>query len=440
MDFNQEITPELINQFQADYDKRTDATVISRAVMKNGINASSEDQTASQRLNRVFSLEVKTGKVTNQKHSGRCWLFATLNTLRHEFAQKHNVADFELSQNYLFFWDRVERANTFLQNILNTADRPVDDREVEFYLSMAGTDGGQWQMAASLVQKYGVVPAYAMPETYNTNDTTEIDHVMNLLLRKDAMQLREMVQYGAQDAEIMAIKEHMVSEIYQLSVYAFGQPVQTFDLEYQDDDKKVQHVGNLTPQHFYQDYFEMNLSDYVVVTNAPDHDYNQLYSLPSQDNVAGGLPIQFLNVEMDVLKQTTLSQLQDGQTVWFGNDVLQQMDRKRGLLDSKLFDQGSLLGVDLNMTKAERLEYRQAEVTHAMTVTGVNLVDGQPNRWKVENSWGEANGEKGYFVMSNDWFDDFTYEVVVNKKYLSDELQQLSESKPTILPAWDSLA
>ncbi len=183
----------------------------------------------------------------------------------------------------------------------------------------------------------------------------------------------------------------------------------------------------------------MQLTDYVVVTNAPDHDYNRLYALPSQDNVAGGMPIQFLNVEMDVLRQTAIAQLEDGETVWFGNDVLQQLDRKRGLLDSKLYRRGELLDVDLEMTKAQRLAYGQAEVTHAMTLTGVNLVEEKPNRWKVENSWGKENGEKGYFVMSDQWFEDYTYEVVVNKKYLTTEQQKIAAAKPEILSAWDSL-
>lgn len=299
---------------------------------------------------------------------------------------------------------------------MDTAEKDVKDREVAFYLSMASSDGGQWDMAASLVEKYGLVPSYVMPETFNTNNTTEIDDVMNLKLRKDALTLRSMVEQQATQKEIEFARNKMISEIYKLSAYAFGEPPVKFDLEYRDDDQKYHRTADLTPQKFYQDYFKMQLTDYVVVTNAPDHDYNRLYALPSQDNVAGGMPIQFLNVEMDVLRQTAIAQLEDGETVWFGNDVLQQLDRKRGLLDSKLYRRGELLDVDLEMTKAQRLAYGQAEVTHAMTLTGVNLVEEKPNRWKVENSWGKENGEKGYFVMSDQWFEDYTYEVVVNKK------------------------
>ncbi|RRG11086.1 MAG: aminopeptidase [Lactobacillus sp.] len=436
---NKAITTDQIKQYHQDFVSRETAPVIARAVMKNGIKASSEDPTAAQRLNRTFSVELKTGKVSNQKHSGRCWLFSTLNTLRHQFATKYQVKDFELSQNYLFFWDKVERANTFLQNIINTADRDLKDREVAFYLSMAASDGGQWDMAASLVEKYGLVPNYVMPETYNTNNTTEIDDVMNLKLRKDALEIRHLVAAQASDEVIEQTKQKMISQIYQLAAYAFGEPPVDFTLEYRDDQHHYHRVPELTPHAFYEQYFTMQLRDYVVLTNAPDHEYNQLYALPSQDNVAGGLPIQFLNAPIEELKRTAIAQLQDGETVWFGNDVLQQMDRKRGLLDSKLFRRDELLDVDLSMSKADRLASGQAEVTHAMTLTGVDLVNDQPNRWKVENSWGEENGEKGYFVMTDQWFDDYTYEVVVNKKYLTPMQQQLAQGPATVLPAWDSL-
>lgn len=435
----QAITSEQIKQYHQDYVSRETAPIIARAVMKNGINASSEDPAAAQRLNRIFSLELDTGKVSNQKHSGRCWLFSTLNTLRHQFATQYKVKDFELSQNYLFFWDKVERANTFLQNIINTADRDLKDREVEFYLSMAASDGGQWDMSASLVEKYGLVPTYVMPETYNTNNTTEIDDVMNIKLRKDALALRHLIVAGADDAVIEQTKQKMISQIYQMAAYAFGEPPVSFTLEYRDDDKQYHRVADLTPQTFYEQYFTMQLRDYVVLTNAPDHEYDQLYALPSQDNVAGGMPIQFLNAPIEDLKQAAIAQLKDGETVWFGNDVLQQMDRKRGLLDSKLFRRDELLDVNLTMSKADRLATGQAEVTHAMTLTGVDLVDDQPNRWKVENSWGEENGEKGYFVMTDQWFDDYTYEVVVNKKYLTPTQQKITQGPATALPAWDSL-
>ena len=231
----------------------------------------------------------------------------------------------------------------------------------------------------------------------------------------------------------------MVSEVYRLAVYAFGMPPKRFDLEFEDDDHKLHRQSGLSPLEFLHQYWQLDLRDYVVLTNAPDHELNQVYSMPQQDSVVGGIPIQFVNVAFDQLQKSVVSQLKAGETVWVGNDVLQQMDRKRGIMDAKLYHQEELLGIDYVMGKKERLETRRACVSHAMTLTGFNEVDGQIDRWKIENSWGEENGEKGYFVMTQKWFEDYTYEAVINKKYLSDDLKQLSTQKPVQLTAWDSL-
>lgn len=413
--------------------------VISRAVIKNGVLAAAEDPQAAVRLNRTFSVELDTGKVANQKHSGRCWLFSTLNTLRHQFAAKYNVKDFELSQSYLFFWDKVERANIFYDNILKTADRPADDREVSFYLAGPGEDGGQWAMSAALVQKYGVLPQSAMPESANTEDTAGFAATLDLKLRKDAVTLRQLVADHADAATIATTRQVALQEVYRMAAYAFGEPPATFDLEYKDDKQQYHRDAALTPQAFYQKYFATDLDDYVVVTNSPDKAENQLYSLPSQDNVVGGKHITFLNLPMDVLKRTAIDQLKTGETVWFGNDVLQQMSRQQGFLDSQLYKTADLFGVDLSLSKAQRLAYHEASVSHAMTLTGVDLVNEEPTRWKVENSWGEKNGDKGYFVMSDEWMTDFVYEVVVHKRFLTAEQQALLTQTPTELPAWDSL-
>ena len=433
------ITKEMIAKFHDNYVSRGTAKVLERAIRKNGIKATSEDPAVSQRLHRVFSHEIKTGKVSNQKHSGRCWSFATLNTLRHQFALTHKVKDFELSQNYLFFWDRIERANKFFDNILATADRDLHDRLVDYYLKSAESDGGQWANAASIIEKYGVIPHYVMPDTFNTEDTTDSVRFLTYLMKKDALVLRRLVHEEAGNEEIQETRQRMMSDVYRACAYAFGEPPAKFDLEYRDDDHEYHRQADLTPLEFYQQYFKTDLHDYVVVTNAPDHAYGKLYSLPSQDNVNGGIPIQFANVPFKKLQEVVINQLNHDETIWVGNDILQQMDRKRGLMDAKLYHREELLGIDFTMSKKERLETHQAEVTHAMTLTGYNLVDGQPDRWKIENSWGEKNGDQGYFVMSQDWFEQYTYEAVINKKYLTDEIKQIADQSPIKLAAWDSL-
>ncbi|RRK10528.1 aminopeptidase [Lactiplantibacillus garii] len=415
------------------------APVLTRAITKNGIKAASFDNQAASRLDRTFSVEVPTGKVSNQKHSGRCWEFALLNTLRHKFATKYHVKDFELSQNYLFFWDKIERANIFYRNVEQTARQPISDRLVQFLFDNPGEDGGQWAMAASLVQKYGVVPASAMPETYNTNNTAEFQEVLSRKLRKDGLKLRQLVMNGASEAELQSLEKSMLQEVYRMAAYSFGEPPLTFDLEYRDDNHKYHRTADITPQQFYQDYFDTDLDDYVVVTNSPDKPLNQLYSLPDEDNVIGGKPIEFLNVDMGVLTDVAVQQLKSGETIWFGNDVLRQMDRKLGYLDAHLFESAKMFGINGHLTKAQRLLTGEGEVSHAMTLTGVDLVDDTPTKWKVENSWGTENGDQGYFVMTQDWFNEYVYEVVVHKHFLAPEFQALLNEPARRLPAWDPL-
>lgn len=434
-----DLTSKMVEKLKKEFHSRKDAEIIARAIQKNGIKAASEDPTASERLHRAFSYEIKTGKPTNQRHSGRCWSFAALNTLRHKFATKYKFKDFELSQNYLFFWDRIERANMFFQKIIATADKPLHDRTVDFYLSFALNDGGQWANAASIIEKYGVVPEYVMPDTHNTKDTSDVAEVFDSLMRKDAIELRAMVQTNASATELQEAQERMMGDVYKIVAYSFGEPPAKFDLEYRDDDKKFHQVLGLTPLKFYHEYFDTNLSDYVVVTNAPDHEMDRSYLMPAQDSVVDGLPIKFVNVPFAELQEGAIKQLQAGETVWVGNDVLQQMDRKRGLMDAKLYHREELLDVDFVMDKKHRLETKQAVVSHAMTLTGFDMVNDQPTRWKIENSWGKDNGDNGYFVMTQDWFEEYTYEAVINKKYLSDRVKKVAASEPVTLPAWDSL-
>ena len=434
-----ELTKTVLTALRAQQAEDQLAPVLTRAITKNGIKATSYDNQAASRLDRTFSIDLPTFKVSNQKHSGRCWEFSLLNTLRHKFATKYHVKDFELSQNYLFFWDKIERANMFYRNVEQTARQPINDRLVQFLFDNPGEDGGQWAMAASLVQKYGVIPASAMPETFNTTNTSDFQEVMSRKLRKDGLKLRQLVMDGADEAELQSLEKSMLQEVYRIAVYSFGEPPMTFDLEYRDDDKNYHREAGLTPQGFYQDYFDTDLDDYVVVTNSPDKPLNQLYSLPDEDNVIGGKPIEFLNVDMGVLTDVAVQQLKSGETIWFGNDVLRQMDRKAGYLDAHLYESAKLFGINGHLTKAQRLQTGEGEVSHAMTLTGVDIVDDTPTKWKVENSWGEANGDKGYFVMTQDWFDEYAYEVVVHKQFLAPEFQALLKEPARRLPAWDPL-
>lgn len=435
-----ELTLQELEQFSKEFNANPQNQVVARAAQKSGVLAASYNERVQSKLTRVFSTELDTDNVTNQKHSGRCWEFATLNVLRHAFGKKYKAKNFTFSQAYNFFWDKIERANIFYNNILATADKPLDSHEVKSHLDFAGGDGGQFHMAASLVEKYGVVPSYAMPESFNTNDTTGFATALGDKLKKDALVLRKLKNENKDD-EIEKTREKFLSEVYRMTAIAVGEPPKRFDLEYRDDDKKYHLDKNLTPLEFLHKYLsDVDLNDYVVLTNAPDHEYNKLYGLPGEDNIQGAYRIKLLNVPMEYLTTASIAQLKDGEAVWFGNDVLRQMDRKTGYLSTNLYKLNDLFGVNLDMDKADRLRTGIGEVSHAMTLVGVDEDQGDIRQWKVENSWGEKSGSKGYFVMSNEWFNDYVYEVVVHKKYLTEEQRKIAEGPITDLPLWDSLA
>lgn len=434
------LTASDLQELRKDYEQNPDNKVLEGAVTQNGINNVARDASVDEKLNPVFSVEVKTGKVSNQKRSGRCWMFALLNTLKHQFGEKYKVKDFELSQNYLFFWDKIERANIFYDRIINTADKPLDDRTVEFYLAGPGSDGGQWAMAVSLVQKYGVVPTSAFSETNVSENTGDLNMILNYKLRQDAMKLRNMVHDKVSEEDIHEAREEMLSEVYRIAAYSLGVPPKTFDLEYRDDKENYHIDRDLTPKAFFDKYFsDADLDDYVVLSNSPDKEFNKMYSMTAQDNVVDGRSIKFLNLPMEDLKKAAIAQLKDGKAVWFANDITRQSDRKTGFLSDKLYHYDELFNVDLSMTKKQRLQYHEAVVSHATALTGVDLVDDEPRRWKVENSWGAKNGVNGYFTMDDGWMNEYVYEVVVNKKYLSADQVALLDQTPVELKPWDSL-
>ena len=436
------ISQEQLQNFQADLDKHEGHEVNERAVTKNGILSVSADYRSEVAMDRVFSIDIDTGKVADQKRSGRCWMFAALNTMRHSMREKlHMKDDFELSQNYTFFWDKLEKSNYFLENVLQTAELPTSDRKVAWLMQTPQQDGGQWDMLVALIQKYGVVPQTVMPETFNSSNSTEINKQLNLKLRKDAVELRELVAANNSDADIQKAKEKMLNEIYRMLAYTFGEPPANFDFEYRDTDNNYHRIENITPQEFFKKYVGWNLDDYVSIINAPtaDKPFNHMYTVEMLGNVLGGRQVRHLNLDMQTFRKVAIEQLKHGESVWFGSDVGQESDRKKGIMDTNLYHQDELFDVDFSMSKAERLDYGESMMTHAMVLTGVDLVDGQPTKWKVENSWGDKVGEKGFFVMSDDWMEEFCYQIVVNKKYLPKDLQEILKEEPTVLAPWDPM-
>ncbi|PIO82969.1 aminopeptidase [Loigolactobacillus backii] len=438
---SQEITPEILKQYQENLQKHPQAASLKRAVMNNGILAASENTDAKVAMTQTFSVDLTAEKVADQKQSGRCWMFAALNTMRRSLADQFNLKDFELSQNYTNFWDKFEKSNYFYENVLSTATEPTSSRKVAFLMATPQQDGGQWDMLTALIAKYGIVPKSVMPETYNSSRSSELNSTLNLKLRKDAVTLRQMVATNASETNINTARNQMLNEDYRILVYALGEPPVKFDFEYRDDDKAYHLDRNLTPQTFFKKYVGWNLDDYQSIINAPTDDkpYNHMYTIEMLGNVVGGRRVQHLNLDIATFKQLAIEQLQAGESVWFGSDVGQSSDRKVGIMDPEIYKADELFDVDFGMTKAERLDYGESLMTHAMVITGVDLVDDKPTKWKVENSWGDKVGEKGYFVMSDAWFDEYVYQIVINKKYLPADLKKVTEEDPKVLEPWDPM-
>lgn len=441
---SKEITSADVQSFAKKFKDNPKSNAIANSVAHNGILNSSRNIASDIAMTNNFSVEIPTGPVSNQKQSGRCWMFAALNTMRHPLQDKFKVKGFELSQNYTNFWDKFEKSNWFYENILATANLPLGDRKVDFLLTTPQQDGGQWDMLCALIEKYGIVPQSVMPETYNSNKSSEVNKTLNTKLRKDAITLRKLVADKAADQDIQATKEKMLNEDYRLLAFALGEPPVKFDWEYTDDDHQYHREVGLTPQGFFKKFVGWNLSDYLSLINSPTEDkpYNHVYTVDLLGNVIGGRQVRHLNLSIDDFKQLAIKQLQAGESVWFGSDVGKASDRQNGILDPEVYQTSDLLDIDLSMTKAQRLDHAESLMTHAMVITGVDLVDGKPTKWKVENSWGDKVGHKGYFVMSDAWFDEFVYQVVINKKFLSDKLQKVVADEtdhPTVLKPWDPM-
>ncbi len=439
---NTSLSQEDLLQFEEQFDADRANRVAMYAVTGNGVNAAARNFNPAREVTHEFSISLEHGKITNQKQSGRCWMFAALNVLRAQVMKKTGLETVELSQNYTVFYDKLEKANYFLENILATLDEPSDGRLIAHLLLAPEGDGGQWDMLCCIVDKYGLVPKYAMPETEVSQATRELDAYLTEKLRKFACVLRREHSDGKTVEELREMKTSMMGTVYNMLCIGFGKPPKTFAFEYRDKDKNFHRETNLTPKTFYEKYIGVNLKDYISLINAPtpDKPFYRSYSVQFLGNVVEGRPVRYVNLPIEELKKAAIAQLRDGEPVWFGCDVGKRSERKTGVLDPEVYDLEDLFHTTFSMTKAERLEYGQSLMTHAMVFQGVNLDEnGVPNRWQVENSWGDETGKEGYFVMSDRWFDEYMYQVVVNKKYLSQEILDAYEGESIMLKPWDPM-
>lgn len=399
----------------------------------------------------VYNCKVSNeGKpMTNQKSSGRCWIFACLNVIRSKCMSQFKVENLEFSQNYLFFWDKVERANYNLQCYVQCARKgeTADGRLVHHLLFNPAEDGGQWDMMINLIEKYGIVPKTCCPDAQSAEASVKFNRLINNKMREFCNCLQTMVKDGASEAKVQAEKTRMMEQIYRIASTCLGTPLETFTWEFYDLEKNYVKIGPIKPVDFYRQYIKpiYNMEDKVCIVNdpRPNHSYGKLYTVDYLGNMTGGRPVLYINQPIEVLKKVTIASLKDDEAVWFGCDVGKCFYRQAGLLDLDILDLDLVFGTNmLGMSKADRLIYGESLMTHAMTITAAQVEEGpevKATRWRVENSWGDADGDKGYIAMSDNWFSEFVYEVVVDKKHLTSDIVDVLKQTPVVLPAWDPM-
>ena len=445
MDEMKSVTLEDLGAVRAQFVEERANVIAKNAVTAQGIREVARVPEAVAANTGTFDVEVRQGKRCDQKRSGRCWMFASLNTMRTRIIDRYNLKTFELSQAYPLFFDKVEKSNWFLENVLDTLDEPLSGRLMAHLLADPISDGGQWDMFRALVRKYGVVPKEAMPETACSSNTRDMDAYLTRYLRGAAKRLRESHEAGVGTDDLRAMKKEMMGEVTSLLITCLGEPPAQFDVRLRDKDDELVLSGTYTPQEFFDKVVSMPVDDYVSVISAPtvDKPFGHTYTVDRLGNVVEAGGVRYLNLPVERLKELAVAQLQDGLPVWFGCDVAQSFIRDEGIMDTASLDVDGLFGFPVEgcLDRAERLDYGESLMTHAMVLEGVNLdAAGNPTLWKVENSWGDKRAKDGFDSITDAWFDQYVYQVVVDKRFLSDSERKTYETEePTVLAPWDPM-
>lgn len=429
-----------IDGFRAAYAGTPGAKAIHNAIANNSIKDLALNHENLNNLDTHFSHRVPSKGITDQRSSGRCWLFTGLNVLRAQAMTEHNLPKLELSQCYNFFWDQLEKSNLFLQGVIDTASKPFDDRTVDWLFANPLSDGGQYTGLADNLMKYGVVPAEVMVETNSSNYTATMRQLLQLRLREDGLELRKLAAEGKSAQQLEARKKEMLSEIYRLLALNLGEPPTEFTWTRRDADGNEVDTKTYTPQSFYQTYFGNDLkNDYVMLMNDPTREYYKLYEIEYDRHGYDGYNWTYINLPLDEIKQMAIASIKDGKAMYFSCDVNKFMNKDLGLLDGNNYDYESLLGTKFGMDKADRIRTHSSASSHAMTLVAVDLDSkDQPKKWMVENSWGNG-ANNGHLIMTDKWFDDYMFRLVVDKKYLTPKAAKVLSQTPTLLPPWDPM-
>lgn len=443
------LSEDSISEFRKNFDNEKRFVLAKNACHKNNPLDICRKRVTCEKLSHHFTnkIEAEAKPITDQKHSGRCWIFACLNAMRVPIMKELNIEELELSQNYVFFWDKVERSNFYLHAFVETAKKGEDDdgRLLAHLLHNPAEDGGQWQMLVNVIEKHGVVPKSCFPDTWSCENSNVLKNFLNNKLREYCVVLRKMVKDNKTDVEINEAIKKMNEELFRIFSICLGMPPTEFTWEYYTKDKKYEKVGPISPLNFYNDHVRphFNMKDKVVLVNdpRPSNPYNELYTVEYLGNMIDGEKVLYINQEIDVLKKYAAESIRNNDAVWYGCDVRQHCSWKQwGFEDLEGYDFELVLGTSLlNLDKAERLVYGESLMTHAMLLTAFSEDKNGYIKWRIENSWGSEGGEKGYMQMTDDWFSQFVYEVVVDKKYLPENITSILSKAPKVLPAWDPM-
>ena len=435
------LTRQDLAEFQSDFTAKPSNRLMQNAVTQHDINDIALDRSIVTGATHTFSTVLDDWAVTNQAKSGRCWMFAGLNLFRAASRNVLNVKQFEFSQNYLMFWDKLERANFLLEAVIETADRPIDDRTVAWLLQRSINDGGQWDMFVNLVKKHGVVPKSVMPETESSSNSERMNSTLNYQVRQGAKRLRDLYASEAGLDEMRQVKKDTLKVVYRVLSIHLGTPPSRFTWQWTDRDGLFHRDGEMTPLQFAEKYVVTPIDDFICLVHDPRETspMGRTFTVAYLGNMVDGAPVKYLNVDIQLMRDIALRLLREGEPVWMGCDTGKQMHRQLGIWDAKLFDYPGVYGADFSLDKAGRLEYHQTRMTHAMVFTGVDVIDGRPRRWRVENSWDDKAGDKGFFLMNDSWFDEYMFEIAAPKEYLPADLQRALELEPIVLPPWDPM-
>lgn len=428
-----------IDKMSRTFHNNSETTALTNAISSNDIKKLAVNRENIGKVNFYINTKVVTKGISNQKSSGRCWMYTGLNVLRAKVIKKYELDDFQFSHNYLFFYDQLEKANLFYNGMIETAFLPLDDRKVEWLLKNPIGDGGQWTGVVDLVAKYGLVPESAMPETYQSDNTRLMSKLIRRKMREDGMALRKLGQSKMAPEIVLQMKNERLAEIYKILAYSLGEPPIDFLWQYKNKDGDISVTQKFTPEEFFQEVLDVNLNDYVMIMDNPTLEYGKLYEIEYDRHTQEGGNWKYINLRAEQIKNYAVQSIQANEGMYFSCDVGKQLESKKGYLDVNTYDYSSLFGVDFGMDKKTRIQTYESGSTHGMALMGANILeDGSVDKWLLENSWGKK-GHDGYLIMTDEWFDEYMFRLVVDKRFLDKTALDILEQEPIMLPPWDPM-